>query len=270
MTWTAYRITWRLLAPMHMGWRKLGNLQQTRPYVTGRSLWGAFTATLTRELGHNGYGKVGDQVDNDLAFTYFYPSIDEDTVKVWPWPQFEHEYLSEEFAWLFLGSYVSTALENGRSSEERSLHETEFIAPYTRNGQPVYLIGYVFELDGCQLDWQNILGRIQTGGERSYGWGRMHLQCQPIKEKKCFGYDLDLTGVYPQITVPKGKELLAHTSVEDLKNVQIGTMEPLVGRITRSDATFGSSISQAQICWIPGSTINEEKTFQIQPRGIWR
>ena len=46
MTWTVYRVTWRLLAPMHIGWRKLGNMQQTRPYVTGRNLWGAFTARL--------------------------------------------------------------------------------------------------------------------------------------------------------------------------------------------------------------------------------
>ncbi len=159
MTWTAYRITWRLLAPMHMGWRKLGNLQQTRPYVTGRSLWGAFTAMLTRELGHNDYGRVGAQVDKDLAFTYFYPSVDTEAVTIWPWPQLENEYFSEEFAWLFLGSYASTALENGRSAEERSLHETEFIAPYTRNGQPVYLIGYIFEREGCQLDWQNILDK---------------------------------------------------------------------------------------------------------------
>ncbi len=77
---------------MHMGWRKLGNLQQTRPYVTGRSLWGAFTARLTREFGQNSYEKVGDQVDHDLAFTYFYPSVNEEKVKVWPWPKLEYEY----------------------------------------------------------------------------------------------------------------------------------------------------------------------------------
>src|SRR5213082_2804295 len=72
MTWTAYRIVFRLLSPMHIGWRKVGNLQQTRPYVLGRSLWGALTARLTRISGSNDYSEIGEQVDQQLAFTYFY------------------------------------------------------------------------------------------------------------------------------------------------------------------------------------------------------
>jgi hypothetical protein len=85
MTWTAYHVTLRLLAPMHIGWRKLGNLQQTRPYVTGRNLWGALTARLTRELGSNKYEFVGKQVDDCMRFTYFYPSVSKDNVEPWPW-----------------------------------------------------------------------------------------------------------------------------------------------------------------------------------------
>jgi hypothetical protein len=256
---------------MHIGWRKLGNMQQTRPYVTGRNLWGAFTARLTRDLDLGNYERVGGQVDNEIAFTYFYPSVNEQAVTIWPWSQYEHEYPSEEFAWLFLGSYASTALENGQSAEERSLHETEFIAPSTRNGQAVYLIGYIFAQNSCQLDWQKTLNRIQVGGERNDGWGRVRLvQCEPMEDEKCFErYTLDLKGVYPQITVPKGEALLAHTHAEGLRNVQTGTMEPLVGRLTKRSGAFGKSISQAQICWVPGSTVIEEKTFQIQPRGIW-
>ncbi len=120
------------------------------------------------------------------------------------------------------------------------------------------------------LTGSNILNRIQLGGERNYGWGRMHLQYEPVREKKCFEYNLDLTGIYPQIIVPREGVVLAHTYVEDVRNIQNGIMEPLVGRTTGSDTTFGNSISQAQICWIPGSTVREEKIFQIQPRGMWR
>ena len=31
MTWEVYRVAFRLLSPMHIGWHKLGNMQQTRP-----------------------------------------------------------------------------------------------------------------------------------------------------------------------------------------------------------------------------------------------
>lgn len=80
MTWTACHITLRVLSPIHIGWRKIGNLQQTRPYVTGRSLWGALTARLTRELGNSNYLHIGDLVDKHLAFTYFYPSTEPEIV----------------------------------------------------------------------------------------------------------------------------------------------------------------------------------------------
>ena len=86
MTWTAYQVSFRLLSPLHIGWRKLGNLQQTRPYVPGRSLWGALTARLTRELVGCNYRCIGAKVDKELAFTYFYPSIQHNSVTVWPWP----------------------------------------------------------------------------------------------------------------------------------------------------------------------------------------
>src|SRR5712692_8407277 len=101
MTWVTYQVTFRLLSPMHIGWRKLGNLQQTRPYVTGRSLWGALTARITRELGSSDYEKIGKQADQQLAFTYFYPSTskDPDAIRLWPWGD-----NWDKFAWSFLGS----------------------------------------------------------------------------------------------------------------------------------------------------------------------
>ncbi len=285
MTWTAYRVTLRLLAPMHIGWRKLGNLQQTRPYVTGRVLWGALTARLTRVLGSHDYKKMGEKVDEQLAFSYFYPftSAESDEIDLakpvaidpWPWG---NDW--DKFAWTFLGSYASTALENARNAEAGSLHETEFIAPYARNLTPhedpipVYLVGYIFQKEDYSIgyDWKekDVLDRLQIGGERSYGWGRVRCKGEPAKDKNCFGYELVPTGDHPQIIVPKGKELLAHTEAEGLEGVKTGTIEPLVGRETGSDTGFGKNLSRARICWVPGSTITKEKTFQIQARGIWK
>lgn len=272
MTWTAYQVSFRLLSPMHIGWRKLGNLQQTRPYITGRSLWGALTARLTREAGRSNYLDIGRQVDEQLAFTYFYPSIQPDSISLWPWPN-----QWDEFAWTFLGSYASTALENGRNAEVGSLHETEFIASYARKfapdkkPEPVYLVGYIFEKDNYSIKpyWQDVLSKLQFGGERGYGWGYALLQdCKSVDNGKCFDYDLSCQEDRPQISVPEGKELLAHTTAVDNGDVN-GSIEPLVGRTTEKDTGFGKILSSAEICWVPGGKVKKDEIFQIKAKGIW-
>lgn len=274
MTWTAYQVSFRLLAPLHIGWRKLGNLQQTRPYMTGRNLWGSLTARLTREQGSNDYKGIGGKVDKQLAFTYFYPSTERDAnaVTLWPWAD---EW--DKFAWTFLGSYASTALKNGRSAEAGSLHETEFIAPHTRDNEPkqVYLVGYIFKKDSCNLDdRRDVLNKLQFGGERGYGWGRVQLEGHPVACRAvdtCFGYKLSCENEYPMITVPQGGKLLAHTVASNDTPI-VGTIEPFLGRETRKDNNkgFGGSFSEPMPCWVPGSEVSKEQTFQIGEKGIWR
>lgn len=283
MTWTAYQVSFRLRSPMHIGWRKLGNLQQSRPYVTGRTLWGALTARLTRESGGSDYQGIGEKVDNQLAFTYFYPYTvpKEDTPWSWPdqWSDFAWPWSDwDKFAWTFLGSYASTALANGRNAEAGSLHETEFIAPHTREGKQVYLIGYIFELAGLQNEqkhplskWQSALGKLQLGGERGYGWGQVHCaECKTINNKECFDYAWLPNNNRPQFKALRDTQLLAHTYAEtdSVSNREV-TIEPLVGRETKGHTNFGKSISQAAICWAPGGKVTQGETFTIQPRGIW-
>lgn len=265
MVWNAYQVTFKLLSPMHIGWRKVGNLQQTRPYVTGRNLWGALTARLTLEAGSDDYAVMRKKVDCNLTYTYFYPSTKADPaqVEIWPWKN------QDEFTWQFLSSYASTALADGHSSEEGSLHETEFISPYTREGKQVYLVGYIFEKKDCNLAWKNALYKLRFGGEQGYGWGRVQLEKLEKPEKKCFGkFTLDLSGEdWPTINVPMGEDLLAHTKTCSNLNVA-GIIEPLVGLETTTNS-FGGSPSQAQICYQPGSEATQSSTFQIKERGLW-
>ncbi len=267
MAWKAYQVSFRSLSPMHIGWRKLGNLQQTRPYVTGRTLWGALTARLTRESGRSDYSKVGEQVDLQLAFTYFYPSTNPTEVALWPWMEWD------KFAWMFLGSYASTSLGNGHNAEDGSLHETEFIAPYTRENRPrpVYLVGYIFEKNDYSIKsyWQDVLNKLQFGGERGYGWGRVRLEgkCKPVTDDNCFGYKLDCTGDYPVVSALQNDPLLAHAIASD--GDCVGTIEPLVGRETTDASRHGRNLSQATICWVPGSRVTEKGAFQIQQKGVW-
>ena len=49
MSWTAYQIILRLHSPLHIGYREVGYLRRTRPYVTGRALRGA----LVNRVGRN-------------------------------------------------------------------------------------------------------------------------------------------------------------------------------------------------------------------------
>lgn len=259
--WTSYLVKFRVLSPIHIGWRKTGNLQQTRPYVTGKTLWGALTARLVRDLGDNNYLEVRKRVDNKLRFTYFYPTTDSSKVVMWPWKN------SDKFSWMYLGSYASTALKD-KIAEEGMLHETEYISTKTRDGEQVYLVGYVIEKEGCELAWEEALKKVQIGGERGYGWGRVELIDKPKKTKTCFDYTINDKEDSPQIMVLKDKPILAHALAEQLGCK--GTIEPLVGRETDENKGFGGVISKAEICWIPGSIVNANKRFNIYSKGIWK
>lgn len=143
MTWIAYRVVFKLKSPLHIGYGKVGNVQRTRAYVTGRVFWGALTMRLTRD-GTDGaatnssqYQGYGERVNQQLAFTYFYPALqpeNQDYKVQWCW---ENESL---FRRRFLSSYASTALVYPQqAAEEGFLHEVEFISPRTLDDrQQVY------------------------------------------------------------------------------------------------------------------------------------
>ena len=305
MEWTAHHVALRLRAPLHSGWRTLGNVQQTRPYLTGRQMWGALTATLTRRTERADYQDMGRKVDEQLAFTYFYPSTDRERVTHWPWEA------RDLFSWLYLGSYSSTALA-GDGALAGSLHETEFIAPDTRpltpNGtaKPVFLVGYIFATKECDLRWQDALVTLRVGGEQGYGWGRLErIVCKPIEACPGDGapdatsvdqapksvrltalsakrddksdaksddppiYSVDLSGDRPVVCVPKDAALLAHTVATVTGETRDGQIEPFLGRETSPRGQFGAHITKPTICWRPGGKVTKEQTYQIEHRGLW-
>jgi len=267
MSWIAYKIVLRLQTPMHIGRAKLGNLQATRPYVHGKALWGALTARITREstpARAQDYQAIGRQVTEQMAFSYFYPTTGEE-VTLWPWDD------RERFAWRFLGSYASTALNYSQNSaQEGSLHETEFIAPRTWNGQPVYLVGYIFQKEGSALPWRDALQRLQIGGERTYGWGRVNWSGEAQPALTLFDYPLDLSRARPVISIPKDKPLLAHALAHGEGAISvIGRLAPLVGRETRAANAHGRHLSSAIICWEPGGRVEHETRVAIDRFGLW-
>lgn len=281
MAWQMFKVTYQLRSPLHIGYHKVGNLQRTRYYVPARNLWGAVTEALTRRSFANDvlnaahpddYKAVGDWVKEHCAFSYWF--IEENGSSLLPNYQDGklkyRDYHPADFERRYLGVHVTTALDAATTSAaEASLHEVEFIAPFTTDGTPTYIGGYLF-LDesaqrhlGTEQKWRIWLGDLQVGGERRYGFGRLRLiQFQNAKE----GWKLD--DKRPQIQLQAHHPLQAHASIDKVSAQ--GAIEPLVWRQTGSDScTFGAALTPAVLCWAPGSLLDQETCFEITQSGIW-
>jgi len=277
-----YKVVLRLLSPLHVGAGQLGNVQRARPYVTGKTLWGALTARITRDKHQHGtqasyYQEIGKLVQEQLAYSYFYPAVGEQ-VDVWPWGE-----TADEFAWRYLNTYASTALDYPRqTAEEGGLHEVEYIAPTTRDEKQVNLIGYIFEHAGCKLPWQAALRRLQLGGERTYGWGRVDLSPQTgtvgdRPELEAHGplfdqWKVELDHDRPLVRATgDNPRLLAHTLATGpyaLGDVR-GALEPLVGRETSQAHQHGKAPINSGVCWLPGAPVPQGTRLVVQAHGIW-
>ena len=278
MSWTTYRVVLRPTGPLHIGAAKIGNLQRTRPYVIGRTLWGALTMRLARDRpaapAAADYVAMGKRVHEALAFTYFYVTLDPAGQSEPPWP-----WAAEEaFGSRYLAGYAATATEaRGQSAAATTLHEIEQILPVTRDGRPVYLVGYVFErddADGPALDWRGALNRLQLGGERSYGWGGVRVarvvEKLPAGQAALFGRADVVAGAdgdRPVVRLEAGAPLLAHTVVDPGLPVR-GRVEPLVGRVWADGD--GRRPDYSGLCYLPGGAVAEPATVAIDRFGIWR
>lgn len=264
MAWQKYDLVFQLLAPLHIGYRKVGKLMQTRGYLPGKNLWAALTARLTRDYDNGAEGQhyveIGQQVQDHFRFTYLYPTTQNgNEYKIhYPW--------DDDFDYLFMNSYASTALNYAsQSAEDAMLHETEFIAPHTRAGQPVYLSGHLYikiDLPTLLDNWPKALKDFQVGAERGYGWGRMRLiSCD--KQGEPFNSE-------PRAVTLNG-HTTAHLKAENVTGI-IGSVEPLIGWERNNDTGRKSDwklSKQAIICYAPGAKVIGEHKFIIGPNGLW-
>ena len=266
MTWQRYDLIFRLQSPLHSGWRKVSNLQQTRGYVTGKMLWAGLTARLTREagLGADGqaYVRTGNAVTECFRFSYLYPALHNGSgyKTHYPW--------QDDFDYLFLDSYASTALHYpSQSAAEGLLHETEYIAPRTRTDQPVYLTGTVYAQTSPPppppLDrWLEVLDKLQFGGERGYGWGRVQLVGCDKKET--------IESERIRVEIAANDCITAHLKAEKVTGV-VGPIEPLIGweRNNQENRKANWQLSkEAVICYAPGATVTTASVFLIGESGV--
>ena len=288
MSWHKFSVTYELRSPLHIGYHKVGNVQRTRYYIPARNLWGAVTEALTRRgfstkgVSSGNYQQVGEWVKTHCAFGYWF--VYENSQKNSQKNSQENSQLLTprycgdglkygnlsvtEFERRYLDSHVTTALDSKTNSAQHgSLHEVEFIAPYSRqNGARTQVSGLVFLNDEAkkilnEKGWSDWLSNLQVGGERRYGFGTLRLvEMNPEGDP--------IACIRPRQSVSKNTPFLAHVSVTT--NVQIGgQIEPLIGRETSQSHTFGSSLTSAIVCWTPGSIPMDDVQVQFKQEGYW-
>lgn len=284
MSWDAYKLVYQAKSPIHIGWHTLGYIKLTRHYITGKAMWGAMTANLVRACyGYDDYSDIGNLLCSNIIASYFYPALDPDIPLL---PRFTDDGLryngcsKSEFESLFIKSYGQTAvLPESNTAEDETLHESEYISPVVGTEQnPVYFVGYIFisndtEYDCCKIEWANIkdaVSELFIGGDRKYGWGRLQLDIEKTKDTtvdKAFESKLVLSERDMQIEISNDYLILpAHLKINDGLKIK-GDLEPLVGRewgiVTDKEGRQvigdGQKISDANICWMPGSIMTEEK-----------
>ncbi len=283
MTWKAHEVIFHLRSPLHIGQGQMGNLRRTRPYVTGKTLWGALTMRITRNTANGpatdsrAYQETGVKVDECLAFTYFYPAIqtEQDFIVQWPWKN------ESGFRYRFLSSFAgATWNHDGQSSEDGSLREVEYLSPRARDtGEPVFLKGYIFEKQGQNLAWRSALGRLQLGGDRGYGWGDVQCGDMGIREKtndSLFGGAATFltSGDRPAVRLAENACLLAHAEANGF--YASGDLEPLVGREWKSNnpdrryRDAGEHVEFSGVCFAPGGVVYQAMDFIVGNFGVWR
>ncbi len=302
MSWSAYRLVYQAKSPIHIGWHTLGYINLTRYYIPGRTMWGAFTANLTRTYGEPGvgdYDTFGTLLKTDVLVSYFYPALNPDRPMM---PRFADGGLSygdmcaHDFERSFIKSFGQTAiLPESNTAEDQSLHESEFIAPMVEDevkGQRrVYFVGYVFIKEGAAIfssginkavGWdgsaaslKNAVSEVFVGGDRKYGWGRLVLddnRTEANPAKFFMGTKLGTEGTVPSGTVPQGTPIPAHLPVDTGLALK-GDIEPLVSREWSNEGP-GQTIRafSNNLYWMPGSILEEtdsrRRTFAIGPYGI--
>lgn len=293
MSWNVYRLVYRAMSPIHIGWHTLGYIKLTRHYIPGKNIWGAMTANLTRTCGAegiDGYKEFGDLLKTKILTSYFYPALDFNKPLL---PHFKEKglcygtYTVEDFERRFIGSFGQTAiLPQSNTAEDESLHESEYISHCINKGggyKPVFFVGYIFLKKDADFNGRKIglttgdvclmpaIQELFVGGDLKYGWGRLKLQNSPENEgsqEKMFGYEfVSNYNSRPCIEIPKGSTLPAHLKVESGLKIK-GDIEPLVGRQWgtvrdregKEISGAGREISSIGVCWVSGSVMEEEET----------
>jgi hypothetical protein len=298
-----YELQFEAQSPVHIGYRKIGTLKTTRYYITGKAMWGALTALITRSLYENpqneDYKTIGEFVKENIKTTYFFPKVT-NTVYYPEYSEKGIEYGGQsksEFERKFIYSRVGTAIDTTGTAEDRSLHETEYIRDTVRDNNiitKVHWVGYCIveekEAHGLKITelnekdffiesetdnkilFSDCIQTLTVGGERNYGFGKLHLKSMK-KSEKIFDKECEDEKLISRIA-------LGHVRYEPDQDVEyLGDIEPVVGRDWSShdndnntsknnNRGTGQKSTFCDICFVPGTSFEDNHKFEIGEYGI--
>jgi len=160
MNW--YKLTFRQIQPIHLGYKKHGVINETRIFITGQTMWGALTNAYFRET--NNYKE-----DIFEKITCFYPMINEEVFE----PTYQDgefylgRYSEKEFRQKFTTTLLSTAINpQSRNAKDESLHEIDVIL-----AKKLYWVGWL----KCQESDLEKIKEVYIGGDSRYGFGLISL-----------------------------------------------------------------------------------------------
>jgi len=179
------------------------------------------------------------------------------------------------------------------------LYDVEFIAPYTREGRPVYLVGDLWVQEDnlpktvkegnkkvCLREaWKTALQHLQIGGERTYGWGRLRLVKLKARERERDSGSLEHWGngwkwegvknaVIIQRDAPQEKEhirLPVHALAVDANLYLYKAVAPLQGPVEpvlgweRKQGRY--ALSSVAIMYEPGAQVPSGFSAYLHPWG---
>lgn len=304
MAWQYLPLTYRVLSPIHIGYRSVGIIDRTRYYVPAKNFWAAVTASLTTRLHRtpraDDYRAVGELVQRRLRFTYFFPAARPAekplaTLKCYL-PEYrkgrtvylEHPDKQEaDVEAIFVSSYVSTALDHSRqAAAERLLHEIEHLQPQARiegDCWETHLVGGVWIAPGndpsgveIRLEGETVLikglptlDRLTIGGERSYGFGRLQLAEDRIDYLGLGSWEAQEGDPGGLLIVPpeRSATVLAHVKHEAGVYYE-GLLEPVVGREWDADKGAGRFLAGGTVYIAPGGRC-PASAYAVDGWGFW-
>ena len=306
--WECYELRFKAKSPVHIGYgSKLGVINRTRYYIPGKTMWGAVTAVLTREIisiikedyNPEMYTNVGEFIQKNMIFSYFYPSDGENVF----YPIYMEKGLSfhdkefmiskEEFERKFISSYISTSVDKtSKTARDESLHEFEIITP--KSPKALEFRGYLF-IDKEEVNKDNKMDlfikelkkdeitlkkgdkslnlfesikKLQVGGERNYGLGWLELQDHSIcKSDKINLYD---SGVYVDLNDLSINSDGSVALAHVKLNFELKEVKGDLEPITGREWDKngpGKKCDNAKICLTPGTRFKSK--VKISDFGVW-
>jgi len=283
--WNKYKVVFKLKSPLHIGYRpfKFSVVAPTRYYILGRNFWGAITKQITESSSispkSKDYIEIGQNVRNNFIFSYFY-LYDGNTVYYPNYKENELKYGDmdvSDFESRFIGSRISTAIDNSGTAKDESLHEIEYINNKFKdengNVNDVKIVGCIWinekatikdkkleiKKDGIYIKSFNIIKELILGGESKYGFG--HVEFYSFDDK--VNLSEIITDIKENVNelsgkIQKNEPILSH--LEYSKEIPFkGEIELLSGR-AYYDIQKESNSNEAKVSK-PGSSFLETKHY---------